>query len=558
MNIMFGNEPIQETCIELERTEVENMKAAIENLPVLNYNCLEDLLLNVYNSDGTENEEFPINVYASEYIEGLEANIVWDTVKLAGKATKFGIKSVRKAHKAGYRQINNLKLNWNQKIKPLLIKILREFQVQLQIMWGKFRKYDKLYVKLGQEINTVMKVYGRQLEQLPSVTLYYHQFNGQMLRGFAEIIASYEAFMGAIKSSPDLFNGNFVEPQQFAEFVKSNDISKAKNAVDNMSAGMQKMNERGDLSIAYAMMNDSTSDNGAWSKIKNFFRGEDNDRLIRVAIKNKTPLVQFVQIVILRNEMQVAYSNKNVDKFKTNFLDRNDSYLPVLATILNRKVLQTVLERGASTIKKETNEDLKTMEEIMSNAQSTLDKKNREAQQNENRMKTDEEKNIDKRQSDAVTGNGNDPLKEEADNREKDTKNMKDGSLSDTPTFYDLFLSEGLEAGNDEFFETKKDMSGADNSSSSNNQSNDNNNNNDPDGTPAELGMAELCAAYAQTYSIFMSKCTAGYSSIVKGVLAATFTLCKEADSIINTIYSAAGANRKDATAGVVNTDNDK
>lgn len=555
MNVMFGTEPMNDVCHELGRTDYENMKEAIENLPVLNYNCLEDLLLNMYNIDGTENEDFPINVYDSDFLASVESNIVWDVVKGAGKLTKNTIKGVKAAHKAGYRQVNNLKLNWSQKIKPLLIKILREFQAQLQIMWGKFRKYDKLYIKLGQEINSVMKVYGRQLEQLPNVTLYFHKFNGKMLRGFAEIIASYEAFMGAIKSSPDLFNGNFVEPQAFAEFVKSNDIAKAKNAVDIMSAGMQKMNARGDLSIAHAMMNSSTATDGAWAKIKNFFTGEDNDRLIRVAIKNKTPLVQFVQIVILRNEMQIAYSNKNVDKFKQAFLDRNDSYLPVLSTILNRKVLQTVLERGASTIKKETSEDLKTMEEIMSNAQATLDKQKRETQQKENHMKTEEEKGADNRQSNDVTGKG-DPLKDAADQMGQDTKNMKEGPESETPTFYDLFLSEGIEAGNDEFFETQKDMSGADNSQSGTNNQSNNNDNNKNDGTPEEMGMAELCAAYAQTYSIFMSKCTAGYSSIVKGVLAATFTLCKEADNIINTIYTAAGANRKDATANIVNTEN--
>lgn len=578
MNIMFGNESIETTCSELNYSAFENMERAINDMPVLSFFGLENLmelcndtdienLYKIIEEPGCENyEDFPINVYNNEFVAGVEG-IVWDTISTTGKAVKGAVKTVHAAHKFAYRQVNNMKLNWAQNIKPLIIKILKEFQAQLSIMWGKFRKYDQLYVKLGKEINTVINVYGKQLENLPNIKLFYHKFNAKLLRGFAEAIGSYEAYMGAIKGAPDLFNGNFVEPVDFAEIVKSGDTTKAKNVVDAMSAGMQKLNQRGDLSIAFAMMNDATknSGNNAWSKIKNFFVDVDNDRILRVAIKNKTPLVQFIQIAILRNEVEKTYNASNVNVFKADMLDRNDSYLPVLSTILNRKVLQTVLERGATSIKKETSEEMSEMENIVKVAQDELNARTKK----ENNERLDKEKEEKNRQRNDVTGgtgngngsgsgnnggNGND-LNKEVENAENNTDNLKEDGSSSFNLYDYFFGTEDDGNKNAEFFKPEKDNSAADNGNPGTNNDNSTAKNDKPDGTPDNMGMPELCAAYVQTYSIFMSKCTAGYSSIVKGVLAATFTLCKEADTIVNAIYDAAGAKRDEATKSFINND---
>lgn len=570
MNIMFGNESIESACTELKYSPLENMEHSINDFHVLNFFGLENLieLSNDYEIDklykliekpGLEDEDFPLNVYSPDYIAGVEG-IIWDTFKTTGRAVRGTIKTVHKAHKMAYKHVNDMKLNWNQNIKPLIIKILKEFQTQLSIMWGKFRKYDELYTKLGKEISSVINVYGKQLEQLPNITIYYHKFNAKLLRGFAEVISSYDAFMGAIKGSPDLFNGNFVEPKAFAEIVRSNDVNKARSAVDSMSSGMQKLNQRGDLSIAFAMMNDAgkNTDSGTWSKIKNFFVSEDNDRILRIAIKNKTPLVQFVQIAILRNEVNKAYNSSNVSMFKADILDRNDSYLPVLASILNRKVIQTVLERGATSIKKETNDDLTNMESIVKQAQNDLDKAKREGklndQENDNRQRSDVTGNTGGNNGGNNGGgnNGNGNLESEVKNAENNTNNIKkEGPESAIPNLYEYLFGSGTEA-DDEFFKPINDTSAANNNNSSN-TSNDNESNNTGSGG---LGMPELVAAYCQTYSIFMSKCTSGYSSIVKAVLAATFTLCKEADTIVNTIYDAAGAKRDEATKGFTSDNN--
>lgn len=745
MRIMFGNEEISVANHEfLKESQFENMIDAVEAMQILDYYSIEKLLyledkygletedmVNIIGySLGVESLNIPINVYNYELINelggGLEG-LPTDIIKMGWRATKGTVKAVHKAHKTVYKGAKQLSSKWNTNIKPLIMKFLKEFQSQLQIMWGKFRKYDKLYTKLGKEINSVTQVYGKQMNSMRAVSIFYHKFNPNALKGYAEAIKDYDAFMGAITGSTELFGGKFVPPKEFANYLRSKNIAKAKECVDSMSAGMSKLNSRGDLAFAYAIINDSDKNisKSNFRKIRECFTGPEPEQILKAAIKNKSPLVEFVQVSILRKEIEGKYNEKDVNKFKNDMLG-NAGFLTIMSSILNNQIIEKVLNGGGKSIKEQTREDMSAMEEIVRSGVSE--------QQNTatNSNQVDAEKEEKARQSAEVTGNNGNTkgttLEQEVKNAEGNTKAMQSGNQSEefNPFGYQVG-TEGLEGteGLFDFFKSKKkepeiknikikDLNniklhmkkiydkiysetlaeakklyppkivksfylhkndeyndypstsratkitfqdfqfGAqsfigeldeisidewDNISKKmydiveqlidkykveeingikfewevddvcvraesidkyqisdeelGNESYDNYFSNFfdqstfTDGTEAglaeamgydadnkqkseakaastdkissdpnngEMGLAELADAYIQSYSILMSKATAAYSSMVKGFLAATFVLCKEADIIVKEIYSSTGANRN-ATNEAVNQD---
>lgn len=750
MRIMFGNEEISAANHEfLKESQFENMIEAIEAMQILDYYSIEKLLyledkygletedmVNIIGySLGVESLNIPINVYNYELINelggGLEG-VPTDIIKMGWRATKGTVNTVHKAHKAMYKGAKQLSSKWNTNIKPLIMKFLKEFQSQLQIMWGKFRKYDKLYTKLGKEINSVTQVYGKQMNSMRAVSIFYHKFNPNALKGYAEAIKDYNAFMGAITGSTELFGGKFVPPKEFANYLRSKNIAKAKECVDSMSEGMSKLNSRGDLAFAYAIINDNDKNvsKSNFRKIRECFTGPEPEQILKTAIKNKSPLVEFVQVSILRKEIEGKYNEKDVNKFKNDMLG-NAGFLTIMNSILNNQIIEKVLNGGGKSIKEQTREDMAAMEEIVRSGVSE--------QQNTatNSSQVDAEKEEKARQSAEVTGNNGNTkgttLEQEVKNAEGNTKSMQSGNQSeefnpfgyqvgtegliDTITGYfkkssvsqksgskknslvtsltvteykkavekffidhkkildnmlkpyksalkkydvrvevgkyieyeeidddsagylNIFFNKSLNFaddyndpdgeevariigihpdGSDKFGpiikKAFKDKFGFDIEvdggtrevmfatpwldsitfkEESGNESNDNYFVNFFDqsifseGTEAglaeamgydadnkqkaeakaastdkissdpnngEMGIAELADAYIQSYSILMSKATAAYSSMVKGFLAATFVLCKEADIIVREIYSSTGANRN-ATNEAVNQD---
>lgn len=465
MRIMFGNEEISVANHEfLKESQFENMIDAVEAMQILDYYSIEKLLyledkygletedmVNIIGySLGVESLNIPINVYNYELINelgsGLEG-LPTDVIKMGWRATKGTVKAVHKAHKTVYKGAKQLSSKWNTNIKPLIMKFLKEFQSQLQIMWGKFRKYDKLYTKLGKEINSVTQVYGKQMNSMRAVSIFYHKFNPNALKGYAEAIKDYDAFMGAITGSTELFGGKFVPPKEFANYLRSKNIAKAKECVDSMSAGMSKLNSRGDLAFAYAIINDSDKNisKSNFRKIRECFTGPEPEQILKAAIKNKSPLVEFVQVSILRKEIEGKYNEKDVNKFKNDMLG-NAGFLTIMSSILNNQIIEKVLNGGGKSIKEQTREDMSAMEEIVrsgvSEQQNTTTKSNQ----------VDAEKEEKARQSAEVTGNNGNTkgttLEQEVKNAEGNTKTMQNGNQSEE------FNPFGYQVGTEGLFDT--------------------------------------------------------------------------------------------------------
>ena len=471
MKVMFGDQNISDINHEfLEKNQFDNMINAVESMNIIDYYGVEKLLY-LEDKYGLETEELvniigftlgveslniPINMYNHEIINelvgGLEG-IPADLIKTGWRATKGTVKAVHKLHKTVYKNAKQLSSKWNTNIKPLIIKFLKEFQAQLQIMWGKFRKYDKLYTKLGKEINSVTQVYGKQMNSMRSVSLFYHKFNPNALKGYAEAIKDYDAFMGSLTGSTELFGGKFVPPKEFANYLRSKNIAKAKECVDSMSEGMSKLNSRGDLAFAYAIINDNDKNvsKSNFRKIRECFTGPEPEQILKTAIKNKSPLVEFVQVSILRKEIEGKYEEKDIGKFRNDMLG-NAGFLTIMSSILNNKVIEKVLTGGGKTIKDQTKEDMAAMEEIVRSGMS-------EQQNNPDSMsnKVAAEKDEKARQSAEVTGNNGKQssatLEQEVQNAQSNTKTMKDGNLSEefNPFGYDM----GAE-GFFDFFKPKK------------------------------------------------------------------------------------------------------
>lgn len=481
------------------------------------YNPNKNHLIELKNS--IENIDFDIESIFSE--PGNE-NLIWETAKLGTRLASDTLKAGWKAQKALGRTIKDSRLAWNNRIKPMLKKMLVEFETQLKNIWATYKKYDKKYIQLGKDINATIEVYSRSMTSLPRTHLRYHAFDVNTLVGYMQIIQNYESYVSNILTNKKLFPTPMMSPRQFSQLISNGNINKAQQVVAELSTSVGNLNQNGELGIIRAMWIDKRSELDWFNKL--------DQRLLEMAISEKSSVTEFTEATILRGLIEKTYQSggvgeNNINEFKRDMFDNKKGYLRCMQRMLNDGIIEKILTKGAESIKKSVKQDLNDMENTIKTA---LAREMAKTNRDENIRKTEEAK-MNKNIS-----NDNNMYKGSQGNKQPQNSEGKLNSIAD-----DLSRGLGPESVDDYGNEALKDFFNKSNSPDPkkgdvkdryDSQYN-------PDGTPQSI--VELADNYMQAYSILMARITATYTGIVRGTLSATYTLIAESTDIVNLMKSA-------------------
>lgn len=444
---------------------------------------------------------------------GLEANLIWEAAKLAGSAVKTTTKAAYHGQKAAGTAIKDARLNWNTKIKPAIIKVLKEFQIQLQNMWSTYRKYDSKYKELGKEINTVINVFGGSITSLPRTKLSWHAFDANSLVGYMEIIQNYDEFMTAVQENRALFPNKMVKPNEFANFAQNNNVRAAQDAVNGITEAVGNLKRYGDLGLIRAFWEDKRSPLKAFSKF--------DKRLMEAAYSEKTSITEFTEATILRGMNEKYFDSSNIVEFRNDFLNGSNSYLQCMRAMLNKDIITNILTKGGDSIKKRTKTDLADMEKIV---KIGLDKQMRARANNSNANTTQNSGSRSSKKEPNLSDTAEQSLNADAAKAAQQTKLDQGGESVDAfEAFADFFKSKA-NSDNGATAEKGKVMDRYEGQYS-------------PDSDP--ISIVELTDQYIQAYTLLMSNVANNYSSMVRGTLSATYTLIQECTQIVAFMKSA-------------------
>lgn len=460
-------------CMSLEdygkvNDQFEEFRYAIESIEFHNYN-INDCI-------GTE---------------GIMSDMIKGSVKATTGAVKMGVKGVKTANKAW----SSVKNRWAQ-IKPVIIKMIKDFGIALSNLYHKFMQYDKKYKELGQKINNIIQFSVNQMQYMPSVTIYYHMFNVEFLKGVIDVISNWAEFVSAVTvgykgRKPGIFSGDVPAPETVADAIKKNDLNRLQSLVQDFSNGIGKLNQYGELTIAMVLDNVFR-----WGVTSNLPR-EIRDK----ASKNQVSLSEYIKYAILGEQIQKQYDNSNKQEFVRDMTGDSGSYLKIVSSILNNNILQDALQKGGVSTKKGTDNLVKLMEQVMKQAEVT-EKIN--ADKEAQRARQDQINSSKQAQSTNTSTTSGDDIKQATINFNNNSQNF--GTTADTNN---AMNPAGPGPGN------------TDNSTTENTIS----------------GLAEL---YCKNYVIFVTKLSNTYGNLVRGVLAATYEIISETDTIIKNIEAAA------------------
>lgn len=458
-------------CMSLEdygsiNDQFEEFRYFMESMEFHDYNTLDDI--------GTE---------------GIMSDMIKGSVKATSGAVKMGVKGVKTANKAW----GSIKNKWAQ-IKPVIIKMLKDFGIALSNLYHKFMQYDKKYKELGQKINNIIQFSVNQMQYMPSITIYYHMFNAELLKGIIDVVSNWGVFVSAVTTGykgrkPGIFNGDVPAPEAIADAIKKNDLNRLQSLVQDFSNGIGKLNQYGELTIGVIL--DNVFKWGVTSNLPKEIRDK--------ASKNQVSLTEYIKYAILGEQIQKQYDDTNKQEFIRDMTGGSGSYLRLVASILNNNILQDALQKGGVSTKKGTDSLVKLMEQVMKQAEVT-EKINadKEAQRvRQEKIQQDRNKPLENN-----TG-GND-LEQATINFANNSQNF--GTVSDT---HNAMSYDGPGPGNGEGTEVANTIS----------------------------GLAEL---YCKNYVIFVTKLSNTYGNLVRGVLAATYEIISETDTIIKNIEASA------------------
>lgn len=475
------------------------MKLRINGIETDNY--LGDLSFLSEFKEGFENI---IPIDTNDFVIGTEANLVWEVAKTAARASKDVATGVYKAQKEAGRHIKDAREHWNSTIKPAILRVLKEFQIQLQNMWAKYMKYDQKYKALGKEINSVINVLGKATTSFPRTKLSYHAFDVNTLVGYFEIVKDYDTFMKNIISNKSLFPNGMVGPKEFGQIIERNDVVAGTNAVNALTEGVGNLNKFGELGMVKVFWEDKRSGINIFSKFDN--------NLLKAAVEEKASMTEFVEGTILRGLVNKTYDTSNINEFREDMLRGNGSYLQVMRNMLNNNIIANMLTKGGDSIKKRTKEELSNMETLVKMA---LDKQMKSQNKTDVRNSNKPEEEQKEQRKPNFTDSTSDQLKNEQAKAEAQTKADKG--------------EESMEAFSDFFKET------TDNSNEPTAEKGDVKDRYEgqysPDSDPTSI--VEVADNYIQAYTLLMAKASGNYSSIVRGALSATYTLIKETTQIV-------------------------
>lgn len=322
--------------------------------------------------------------------------IVWDTAR----AIKSGVKLTRQAGKKAYsmskRSYRNLKDKWN-KIKPIIVKSLKDLAINLSNMYGRFMKYDKDYAELAKRIDSVINTKVPLLGQIKTdIYIDIYDINIDVLAGVCKMVESYQGFIEIVVN--EFMGRNFLTPEEFLKLVDSNinrntgevNVDRIRSQIDTMVKGIGNMNYQGELSIPKKIWESRKwSISGIPSAISKRSQRKDNKK----AMDNSTA-AGFTKLGITGSMEELTISGEDMPKFKNLLVKPNKTgYLNIMKDFLNNRIIEQTLKKSGSSMKKEIKEAFKSLDTLS----DQLNKRIAFVEDIKNRNSNDEESDLNNR-----------------------------------------------------------------------------------------------------------------------------------------------------------------
>lgn len=321
---------------------VEESLAVLQTIPEVD---------NYYAMDAFWNPEISLTSISQE-------GLVWDRLKAGKNVVKGTIKTGRSTYRELKKGVSKLKSEW-ARIRPMLLRMLRELGERLSRMWAQFMKYDKKYIELGKKIHELLRTRIHLLTEAPSNTFYLHDFNAYFLKAVIDTVADFDAFWKEVKTNKYFFNGNFPEPDTIKNLLQKQDRKGLEEALEQFKKGLEKLNEHGQFTILQYI------DNRSWFT-KYLARapfGAD-----REAYKDKKEgsitLSKYMSVVLLGKELERIYKPTDLKTFKEDMAG-SKGFLTMMSTILNQSVVENAMSKGAKGLKQITDGIIKDMDSVI-------------------------------------------------------------------------------------------------------------------------------------------------------------------------------------------------
>ncbi|MGL5315641.1 MAG: hypothetical protein ACRC92_20470 [Peptostreptococcaceae bacterium] len=354
--------------------------------------------------------------------------LIFDTLRTAKSGIGAASRAGKTAYKAGKRQYNRLKDRWNQ-IKPVIIKVIKDLGITLSNLYGKFMKYDKDYAELGKRIDSVIRYKVPLIQNNKStIILEMFDFDPQTLSNFCKMIESYDGFVNICMNDEGLAGGSFVRPDDFIKLVQKNvnprngevNSDAIRKVLDPMIQAIGNLTKNGDLTIPRAL----------WANKKftapvniPFMKKHNETREFNKNMKDTLTAANFTKQAILGQMTTVEFEptqNAELQKFLVN--GNNGGYLNIMKYFLNNKVVETTLKNSGKSIKKETDGYFKSLQNMMRELDATITKVNEVKAKNNTDGKND------------ITDPNYDPAaamdKKDKEMRNKTFANSNDGAMN--------------------------------------------------------------------------------------------------------------------------------
>lgn len=463
MNVKVGGISLEQYAST--NCRLEELQYALENVQIIPYDYYDFL--------GQE--------------AGILSGMIKGSVKGTVGAVRTGVKGAQLAKKGINKGSASIKNLW-AKIKPQLIQLLKMFGNALTDMWNKFMQYDKQYKELGKKIDNIVQYSIKQMQHMPSVTVYYHNFNANLLKDLIDLMSNFTTFLLSVttktqKGDPGVFdNDTCTDMEQMSGLIKTGNIDEFKRQTEIFSNGLQRLNSYGELTLGVVL-----------DKLYKWnISGNLPDDMRKAADQNKLSTSDYFKAAILGEQIESSYSDENKDEFIADMTGRNDSFLRLVQSILNNEVLADALKKGGASTKKATDAMVKLAEKIMKEAEVKQriddDKKQRE-EANKARQK----------QLDQATKSTEQSAKSSNEKYAKDAADI---------------VKKGQQFG--KFGDSVEDAQ-------SEGQT-----------------LADIVGNYTKNYIMYINKIANAYTNIVRGVLSATYVIISEAGTVCSTIEAAA------------------
>ena len=458
----------------------------------------EELKYSLENIDIVDYDEFDYLTVSNE--ASILGDMIKGTVKGAFQTAKVGAKGVKMANK----QWTNAKNNW-QKVKPQLIKVLKDMALNLTNMWNKFLKYDEKYKELGKKMNNIISFSLNQMQTMPDVRLSWHNFNAKLLKSIMDLVSNWFNFVSVIVngsngSGSGIFDGSgnmIPTPLNIANAIKQGNTDNVRTMVQDFSKGIANLNAKGDLTVAMVL-------DRIFGWRINFGASKESRNLAKT---NEIGLSEYVKDSILGEEVQKEYNNDNKEEFVRDMTGGEGSYLRLVSYILNNDIIADALKKGGASTKKGTDAMIKELNKLMDQTEVA------------ERVKADRD------------------AKEEAAKKKEESSNK---SVMDANNAEN---KDQNKAEQNQMYEEGQQFGSSSNSKQMMNKGTyDSGDMNAPSIEDASL--SDLVDLYSKNYIIFITKLSNTYANLVRGILSATYDIISEADVIISMIESAANRTR--------------